>query len=258
MTALIGIFAGLWADLSFTQERADREEAATDAIDARKPPFNWKIVPALEKDEGWSAFHLDRYLTPGERATLRATRGDEEKIWEIVRPLGARRVGGRAEGYLVQFTSERAQPVSITKLSAKPKRCKESEVKTVISTQGAGAISWGKIHFYFKDGAKADEAVPAMEEVLPGESIESASQWNNVIALGNGESPGYFKLWPRSKLTCEWSLIAEYNVNSGKTRKLSIGEDEDGQSLLAVGDNPREGVDYMGLNEFEETGTGTY
>ncbi|MFI0976259.1 hypothetical protein ACH4SP_04415 [Streptomyces sp. NPDC021093] len=241
-------------DLIFTEERAATEDRATDAIDDKKPPFDWKIMPAVDGDEGWFAFHLDRYLTAEERARLKATRGDGKKIWSIVRPWGARRVGGRADGYLAQFTSERAKPVSITKLLAKPTQCRPSKVKTVISTSGAGAVTWGDIHFFFNNGAKAKEAVPAMEKGIPGAPIEDTPQWNKVISLGNGESPGYFKLWPQSQLACEWTLTAEYNVSSGKTQQVLISEDEHGKKLLTIGENPQDGVDYMTPNEFEAGG----
>ncbi|MFF5616399.1 hypothetical protein ACFY7B_26175 [Streptomyces albidoflavus] len=254
LTATSGFYAGAKMDLIFTQERAIEEDEAADAVDDKKPPFNWKVTPALNKNEGWSSFHLTRHLTPEERSKLTATRGDGEDIWNIVRPWGGRRVGGRADGYLVQFTSERAKPVSITKLSAKPTQCRKSEVKTVIFTDGAGAIEWGDIHFYFNGDAKDGKAVPATEKVPPGASLEDPPQWNSVISLGNGESPGYFRLWPQSKLTCEWILTAEYNVNSGKTRQASIDEDEYGEKLLTIGENPQDGIDYMGPNEF---GTGS-
>ncbi|MFE7952418.1 hypothetical protein [Streptomyces sp. NPDC057426] len=243
LTAVIAVAAiivgGLFTfglDTFLSPARAKQDDKNQDTIENAKEAFAWRLAPALDDDEPWESWEIDRTLTTQEREKLENLDGTKkETVWEFVRGLQGRRVRGIAAIYTLQLTSEKQKSVLITKISANVTRCWDSKARTLLSDGTGGSEGWDEIHFNLETNGAA--AAPlGYTEVEPGQVPEEIP-YKKAISLGNTQSPGLLSMTPyvRGNQDCEWQLVLNYNVNSGEMQSQTINQDSSGKKLMVYG-----------------------
>ncbi|WP_432042025.1 hypothetical protein [Streptomyces cadmiisoli] len=232
---VIGAEVDQWYSHRYAEEDATVADKADDKVDAGKDPFVAKMSVAMDDSYAHESWALPRSLTPEERQRLSRLIGAGEDpeavrraIWTVVSDAGARRIMGAAAIYDLQVTSERKNSVVVTRITAEATRCWKPEGKVWISTGTGGLEGWEDISFDLKKGVEA----PAME-TTGDPNNPSYERFEDVISVGGQQTPGFIKVLPFAiQKSCEFKVNLYYNVNSGKTRKKTISEDEKGEKLV--------------------------
>jgi len=235
----VGTYLGYRFELFTAPGRAQAEDKASDAIEAAKEPFAWKMNQDLPVTDPWESWEIDRKLTAAEELELRSIDGnDKSAVWKFVQHLGGRRVRGYAATYDLQLTSEREQNVLITELGAQATHCWDPKVKTRISVATGGTEPWEEVFFEInpdKSGVPAMtwERAPDTPEYEAPEGV----RFKKAISLSKTQTPGLLSVTPylSEEKDCEWKIDLEFNVNSGPSERKSITEDALGKKLVVYG-----------------------
>ncbi|MFD5552252.1 hypothetical protein ACFWIA_00235 [Streptomyces sp. NPDC127068] len=224
-----GAVITLKLDLLSTDSRVAAEDAAGDKVDARKEDFLAKVTPELNGKDPHDSWVLDRKLTNEERGELEKFDGETvREASSLLRKFDARRILGEAAEYKLQLTSERKNPVVVTKVEAEATRCWEPTTAKTWATDGVGGVEqWKTIYFDLKERVKVT-AMTTNGDLDDPKMIP----FDDAISIGMQQTPGLIKFSGRSEKSCEYRLILSYNVNSGKTQTRTISKDEDGKNLL--------------------------
>lgn len=217
-------------NLPFIRLQAEVEQEAEEEIDNKKPALEWHVDYSTTEGSGLE-WELDRALTAQEEVELAATKGDSKKVWEFFKKRGGRKVGDFETQVKIQFLSDRSDPVTITKLTAKPIRCWVSQAKTVAYTSLGGPEAWEEVLFAFHGAADENGEFPAVDVQLAAEQAGERKLWDKPIVVGGGETPGYVKMAVESEKSCEWVLKVRYNVGVGASRTATV---RDGAENFAV------------------------
>ncbi|WP_395759004.1 hypothetical protein OIE82_17880 [Streptomyces althioticus] len=236
-----------WYTNSNSEEDATVQDAADDKVDAKKDPFVAKVSTWMTDSYAHESWALPRKLTPAEEQQLMhdldGKAGDHkaatQAIWNVVKEAGARRILGAASIYDLQLTSERKNPVVVTRIAAEATRCWKPDGAISMSAGTGGVEGWEDLSFMLEEGVE----VPAMKN--NGDEMNPAmEEFKGVVSLGGQETPGFIKIAPFAfQQSCEFKVNLYYNVNGGKTQKKSISEDENGETLVFHAPPQGEGVE---------------
>ncbi|MFE9658888.1 hypothetical protein [Streptomyces sp. NPDC005955] len=229
LVAILGAVITLDIELRFADSRAKAEDAAGDKVDAAKEPFLAKVTPVLSNKAPHNSWVLDRKLANEERGELNQFDGETvREASSLFRKFGARRILGEAAEYKLQLTSERKNPVVVTKIEAEATRCWEPTTAKTWATDGAGGVEqWKTIYFDLKERVKVTATTTDGNLDDP-----QMVPFDDAISIGMQQTPGFIKFSVKSEKSCEYRLILSYNVNSGRTQTRTISKGEDGKNLL--------------------------